>query len=136
MLYLWIFGNSVEDALGHGRFLLFYLLSGVAGVGGQALASPASAVPMIGASGAISGVLGAYLLLFPHATVLALLAAGFFIRLVHVPALIVLGLWIVLQFVNGLLSVGSGVAWFAHVGGFVGGMALLPALRPRTRRAR
>lgn len=121
-------------------------MSGVAGAGGQALVSPASVVPMIGASGAISGVLAAYLLLFPHATVLALLAAGFSIRLVHVPALIVLGLWIVLQIVNGVLSVdlaagsgeagGSAVAWFAHVAGVVGGMALLLALRPPARRAR
>jgi membrane associated rhomboid family serine protease len=137
MLYLWIFGRNVEDYLGHGRFLGFYLLSGVAAALAQTVVSPGSAVPMIGASGAVSGVLGAYLLLFPYATVLTLITFGFFIRFVHVPALVVLGFWIVVQFVNGLLSAGSGrgieggVAWFAHVGGFLAGMALLFLLRPR-----
>lgn len=137
MLYLWIFGNNVEDYLGHGRFLGFYLLSGVGAAAAQTLVSPGSAVPMIGASGAVSGVLGAYLLLFPYASVLTLITFGFFIRFVHVPALVVLGFWIVVQFVNGLLSAGSahgvegGVAWFAHIGGFLAGMALLFLLRPR-----
>ncbi|HEU5321948.1 MAG TPA: rhomboid family intramembrane serine protease [Methylomirabilota bacterium] len=135
MLYLWIFGNNVEDTLGHGRFTLFYLLCGVAAALGQTAVNPASRIPMIGASGAVSGVLGAYLLLFPYATVLTLVTFGFFIRFVHIPALIVLGLWIVLQFVYGWLSVSAGeqggVAWFAHVGGFLAGMALLFVLRRR-----
>lgn len=141
MLYLWIFGDNVEDTLGHGRFLLFYLLSGVAAALAQTAVVPGSEIPMVGASGAVSGVLGAYLLLFPHARVLTLLIFGFFFRMVHIPAIIVLGFWIVVQFVNGLLTVtasavrgeaaGAGVAWFAHVGGFVAGMALLFVLRPR-----
>jgi membrane associated rhomboid family serine protease len=136
MLYLWIFGNNVEDALGHGRFLVFYLLCGVAAAIGQALISPTSNVPMIGASGAVSGVLGAYLLLYPYATILTLITFGFFIRFVHVPAVIVLGLWIVVQFANAFLSlgmpgVGGGVAWFAHIGGFVAGLVLLFVMRPR-----
>jgi membrane associated rhomboid family serine protease len=135
MLYLWIFGNNVEDTLGHGRFLLFYLASGVAAALAQTVAGPASPVPMIGASGAVSGVLGAYLLLFPHATVLVLVAFGFFWRFVRVPAMIVLGFWIVVQVLNGLGSFGAsgGVAWFAHIGGFLAGMALLALFRARRR---
>jgi membrane associated rhomboid family serine protease len=136
MLYLWIFGNNVEDTLGHARFLFFYLLSGMAAAAAQTVTNLDSVVPMVGASGAISGVLGAYLLLFPHATVLTLITFGFFIRFVHVPAIVVLGFWIVVQFVQGYLSYrlggeGGGVAWFAHVGGFLAGMLLLFLLRPR-----
>ena len=136
MLYLWIFGNNVEDTLGHGRYLLFYLASGVAAAATQMVVDSHSRVPMIGASGAVSGVLGAYLLLFPQATVLTLVIFGFFWRLVRVPAVIVLGLWIVLQVVSGLgsLGAGGGVAWFAHIGGFFAGMGLLLLLRPRPRR--
>src|SRR5437879_8030086 len=107
MLYLWIFGNNVEDTLGHGRFLLFYLASGVAAAFAQTLVHPGSAVPMIGASGAVSGVLGAYLFLFPYARVHVLLIFGFFIRPVHVPAIIVLGFWIVVQCLNGLTPVSA-----------------------------
>jgi membrane associated rhomboid family serine protease len=144
MLYLWIFGNNVEGTLGHGRFLLFYLVGGVAAAVAQTLVNPASQVPMIGASGAVSGVLGAYMLLFPHATILSLVAFGFFIRLVHVPALIVLGLWIIVQLVNGCFTYAArtlghgesgGVAWFAHIGGFLAGLVLLFLFRPhRSRR--
>ncbi|HEY7520734.1 MAG TPA: rhomboid family intramembrane serine protease [Methylomirabilota bacterium] len=143
MLYLWIFGDNVEDMLGHGRFLVFYLLSGVAAATAQTITSPASTIPMIGASGAVSGVLGAYLLLFPYATILTLMIFGFFIRTVHIPALIVLGFWIVLQLINGWLTVSvsamgrgetGGVAWFAHIGGFLGGMLLLLLFRPRPSR--
>src|SRR5882724_6051104 len=94
MLYLWIFGDNVEDAVGHGRFLLFYLLCGGLAAVAQAVVSPTSGVPMVGASGAISGILGAYLLLFPYARVLTLLIIGFFVRFVHIPAVIVLGFWI------------------------------------------
>jgi membrane associated rhomboid family serine protease len=138
MLYLWIFGDNIEDRLGHGRFLVFYLASGVAAALAQTIMSPASRVPMIGASGAVSGVLGAYLVLFPHAGILTLLTVGFFVRMVRVPALIVLGLWIVVQVINGTVSYSmasgggeGGVAWFAHVGGFAAGLILLFLLRPR-----
>ena len=135
MLYLWIFGNNVEDTLGHGRYLLFYLLSGVAAALAQTAVGPSSMVPMVGASGAVSGVLGAYLLLFPHAHVTTLIILGFFFRLVHIPAMVVLGFWIVLQVLNGLGSFGSsgGVAFFAHIGGFLAGMGLLYVLKPRAR---
>jgi membrane associated rhomboid family serine protease len=133
MLYLWIFGNNVEDTLGHGRFLTFYLLSGIAAALAQTAVGPSSPVPMVGASGAVSGVLGAYLLLFPHAYVTTLIILGFFFRLVQVPAVVVLGFWIVVQVLNGLGSFGAsgGVAFFAHIGGFLAGMALLFLLRPR-----
>ena len=140
MLYLWIFGDNVEDALGHLRFLLLYVLAGVGAAAAQIAMSPHSQVPMVGASGAISGVLGAYLFLFPHASVLTLVTFGFFIRFVQVPAVIVLGFWIVVQLLNGLTRYGAmaekaadggGVAWFAHIGGFVAGVILLFLLRPR-----
>ncbi|MBI3630046.1 MAG: rhomboid family intramembrane serine protease [Candidatus Rokubacteria bacterium] len=140
MLYLWIFGDNVEDTLGHVRFLLFYLAAGVAAAVGQSLVNPASQVPMIGASGAISGVLGAYLILFPHAGVLTVIVFMFFVRLVRVPAVLVLGFWIVVQIINGLVTFGAGilgraaeggVAWFAHVGGFLAGIVLLFLMRPR-----
>ena len=135
MLYLWIFGNNVEDTLGHGRFAVFYLASGVAAAALQTVVDVESRVPMIGASGAISGVLGAYLLLFPHANVLTLVIFGFFWRIVSIPALLVLGFWMVVQILNGLGSFGAGggVAWFAHIGGFFAGMGLLLVLRPRPR---
>jgi len=135
MLYLWIFGNNVEDTLGHGRFLVFYLLAGVGAALAQTAVGPTSKVPMIGASGAVSGVLGAYLILFPYASVLTLVTFGFFIRIVRIPAMIVLGFWIVVQFLNGLITFGvgerGGVAWFAHIGGFLAGLVLLALLRPR-----
>jgi membrane associated rhomboid family serine protease len=140
MLYLWIFGDNVEDTLGHGRFLVFYLAAGVAAALAQVYLNASSRVPMVGASGAVSGVLGAYLLLFPYARVLTLLIIGFFIRFVHIPALIVLGFWIVVQLLNGFITFSAqslgrgetgGVAWFAHIGGFLAGMVLLLMLRPR-----
>ncbi len=133
MLYLWIFGNNVEDTLGHGRFLLFYLASGVAAALAQTAVGPSSPVPMIGASGAVSGVLGAYLLLFPRANVLTVIVFGFFIRVVRIPAMLVLGFWFLIQVLNGLGSFGAsgGVAFFAHIGGFVAGMGLLFVLRRR-----
>ncbi|MBI3007152.1 MAG: rhomboid family intramembrane serine protease [candidate division NC10 bacterium] len=135
MLYLWIFGNNVEDAMGHARFILFYLLSGLAAAFIQVMAGPNSPIPMVGASGAVSGILGAYLLLYPHARVLTLITLGWFWRLVEIPALIVLGFWIVVQVLNGLLTFnfqGGGVAWFAHIGGFAAGMLLLPFCKRRT----
>jgi len=140
MLYLWIFGDNVEDTLGHGRFFLFYLASGVAAAVAQVMLNSESRVPMVGASGAVSGVLGAYLLLFPYARVLTLLIIGFFIKFVHIPALIVLGFWIVVQLLNGFITFSAqslgrgesgGVAWFAHIGGFLAGMLLLFLFRPR-----
>jgi membrane associated rhomboid family serine protease len=141
MLYLWIFGNNIEDVMGHGRFILFYLLCGVAAAYAHAVTAPDSLVPMIGASGAISGVLGAYLLLFPRARVLTLIPFGIVMHMEYIPAAWLLGLWILLQFFNGTLSLGGsggGVAWFAHVGGFLAGMALIHAFvrrRPRRDRA-
>jgi rhomboid family protein len=141
MLYLWIFGNNVEDTLGHGRFLVFYLAAGSVAATAQTVLSAASSVPMIGASGAVSGVLGAYLLLFPRANVLTVIVFGFFVRLVRIPAVVLLGLWFFVQFLGGLVAwggaaargeaAGGETAWFAHLGGFVAGMALLFALRPR-----
>ncbi len=145
MLYLWIFGDNVEDVLGHTRFLIFYLLAGAGAAVAQTLADPTSRVPMVGASGAVSGILGAYLLLFPYASVLTLLVFGFFWRVVHVPAVIVLGFWIVVQLLSGYLTFSAaaagrgetgGVAWFAHIGGFLIGMLLLVLMRPRQPGAR
>lgn len=129
MLYLWIFGNNVEDSMGRGRFILFYLLCGLAGAFAQVAMNPSSTIPMVGASGAISGVLGAYLLLHPYARVLTLISFGWFMRVVEIPALVVIGFWIVIQILNSLLTFtvdGGGVAWFAHIGGFGGGMLLIP----------
>ncbi|HZC03321.1 MAG TPA: rhomboid family intramembrane serine protease [Gammaproteobacteria bacterium] len=133
MLYLWIFGDNVEEALGHGRFLVFYLLCGIAAALGQAQLQPGSEVPMIGASGAVSGVLGAYALLYPHAQVLIVIPFGFFAKLMHMPAIILLGLWFVFQVLNSLwegLHVG-GIAWFAHIGGFIAGLVLVPFFKRR-----
>lgn len=131
MLYLWIFGNNVEDAMGHGRFLVFYLLCGLAAALTQSFMSPGSTVPMIGASGAIAGVLGAYLLLHPRANVRVLLVIFFYIRLLNVPAVIVLGLWFALQLLSGWNSSAEegGVAFWAHIGGFVAGVMLIPLFK-------
>jgi len=135
MLYLWIFGNNVEDSMGRARFAAFYLLSGLGAAVAQTLSNPASQIPMVGASGAVSGVLGAYLLLYPRARVLTLIPLGFFSQLVEIPAMIVLGFWILVQLANGLLTFnyeGGGVAWFAHIGGCAVGMALLGLFKPRS----
>jgi membrane associated rhomboid family serine protease len=135
MLYLWIFGDNVEDAMGKLRFTVFYLACGVGAALAQSLATSGSAVPMVGASGAVSGALGAYLILYPHARVWTLVVFGFFWRVVPIPALVVLGFWIVVQALNGILTFGSGepggVAFLAHVGGFVAGMALVGLFRRR-----
>ena len=125
MLYLWIFGNNIEDSLGHFRFLLFYLFSGIVAALGHAFTTTQPMLPMIGASGAVSGVLGAYILLFPNAKVHTLIFFGFFFQVVRVPAVIVLGFWILLQFINSFAGEGAvhgGVAWFAHIGGFIAGL--------------
>jgi membrane associated rhomboid family serine protease len=129
MLYLWIFGDNIEDRMGGARFLVFYLACGVAAVFAQALPASEARVPMIGASGAISGVLGAYLLLFPHARVLVLIPFGFILKVVRLPAVWVLGLWFAIQLVSSLMAPpeqGGGVAFRAHLGGFVAGLALAP----------
>jgi membrane associated rhomboid family serine protease len=133
MLYLWIFGDNVEDAMGHVKFVLFYVLCGVAAAFTQALPDPHSPIPMLGASGAISGVLGAYLLLYPHARVLVLVPLGFFSRVMHLPAGIVLSLWFVLQFLSNVFAKGGGggVAFRAHIGGFVAGLLLVAVFKRR-----
>ena len=135
MLYLWIFGDNIEDRLGHGRYLIFYLACGFLATLAHAAFSPGSRVPAIGASGAIAGVLGAYLILFPHARVLTLIPIFFFITLRELPAVIILGLWFVLQLFSGVGSLGvtdaqdlGGVAYFAHIGGFVAGLVLIGVL--------
>jgi len=131
MLYLWIFGNNIEDAMGHAKFVVFYLLCGVLAALSHAVTDPSSQIPMVGASGAISAVLGAYLLLYPHARVLVFLPG---MGMIQVAAGIVLGMWFVTQLVSGGMSVGAaggGVAFFAHIGGFVAGMALIGLFKRR-----
>jgi membrane associated rhomboid family serine protease len=134
MLYLWIFGDNIEDSMGHFRYAVFYVLCGVAAALTQGFVDPASEVPMVGASGAISGVLGAYILLHPGATVRVFIFLGFFITVAHVPALIVLGVWFLLQLFSGLAtptSTEGGVAVWAHVGGFVAGIVLIMVFKRR-----
>ena len=123
MLYLWIFGNNVEDAMGHVRFIIFYLLTGLMASATHIILMPNATVPMIGASGAISGVLGAYFVLYPWAKVHTLIFLFFFITVIQIPAMVILGFWFIFQ----LLSVfsRSNVAWFAHIGGFLSGMLLV-----------
>lgn len=146
MWFLHIFGDNVEDALGRGRFVLFYVLGGLAAAAAQVVVDPSSAIPMIGASGAISGVLGGYLVLFPRARVLVLVPIVVFVTFMEWPAYVVVGEWLVLQIVAGLFSLteaarGGGVAWFAHIGGFLFGLlavrtfARAPRDRPRRRGA-
>ena len=132
MLFLWIFGNNLEDSMGRLRFLLFYLLAGVAAVYAQTAVDPESTVPTIGASGAVAGVLGAYLLLLPRAKVLTMIIIIFFVTFVEIPAYVMLGIWFVLQFLPAVGQVatpdvagGGGVAYFAHVGGFIFGLLLI-----------
>ena len=132
MLFLWIYGDNVEDSMGHVRFALFYLVCGVVAVFAQALPEPASPYPIIGASGAISGVLGAYLMLFPRAKVLTLVVLPFFFTTLRLPAMSLLLLWFAAQLVGDLAgNGGGGVAFGAHLGGFVAGMLLVPVLKRR-----
>lgn len=133
MLYLWIFGNNIEDAMGRVRFLVFYFVCGAVAAYSHAMANSHSLVPMIGASGAVSGVLGAYLILYPRARVLTLLIFGFYIRTAEIPAMFVLGFWFLLQFLNALLPSGAaqGVAWHAHIGGFIAGVVLIGLFKRR-----
>lgn len=134
MWFLWLFGNNIEDSMGRLRFVVFYLVAGLAAATGQVLTSPTSAIPMVGASGAISGVMGAYLILFPNARVFTLVPLGFFITSIALPAWLMLGYWFVIQFFGGLAAFGGdmgGVAFWAHVGGFVAGVVLIkPFARP------
>jgi membrane associated rhomboid family serine protease len=129
MLYLWIFGNNVEDRLGRVPFLLFYLAGGVVAALAQIAMDPTSTGPLIGASGAIAAVLGAYLVLYPGAKVLSLVFLGFFYQLIQVPALVILALWFGLQLLSVAMATGSGVAFFAHIGGFVAGVLVGLAVR-------
>jgi membrane associated rhomboid family serine protease len=138
MLFLWIFGNNVEDRMGRVRYLLFYLVCGVIAGLAQLLTGTTSGVPNIGASGAIAGVLGAYLVLYPRARVLTALTLLFFFAVVELPAILLLGAWFVLQLLDGsagLVSAGDSVAYFAHVGGFAAGLLLVwPLVRGRPKR--
>jgi membrane associated rhomboid family serine protease len=131
MWFLWIFGNNVEDSMGHLRFVLFYLLCGVAAALLQIFSNPASAVPMVGASGAIGGIMGAYVLLFPRVHVHLLIFLGFFVTTIAVPAFLMLGYWFILQLIGGFGAAGGegGVAFWAHVGGFVAGALLVLLFR-------
>jgi membrane associated rhomboid family serine protease len=135
MLFLWIFGNNIEDSVGHFKYVFFYLACGIAAAATQVAIAPDSKVPMIGASGAISGVLGAYLLLFPRARVLVLIPIWIFIRFIYVPAWLMLILWFGLQLLSGTATLGrvqgGGVAFWAHIGGFVAGMILVPLFKKR-----
>jgi membrane associated rhomboid family serine protease len=143
MLYLWIFGNNVEDTLGRLGFAAFYLLAGIGGALGHLLSAPSSQIPSLGASGAIAGVLGAYIFLFPRAYVVTVVPIFFFIRIIRLPALLVIGFWIIIQFLSGVASIVAqptatgmtgGVAWFAHIGGFVTGLVLILLMPKRRRR--
>jgi membrane associated rhomboid family serine protease len=141
MLALYIFGDNVEDRLGHIPYIFFYLVSGLAASAAHLVAYRSSAIPTVGASGAIAGVLGAYLVLYPQARVLTLVPIFYFIRIVEIPALIYLGFWFVSQLFNGLFALayadvfqGGGVAWWAHIGGFVFGLVIVWLIRPRPHR--
>lgn len=129
MWFLWVFGNNIEDSMGHGRFVVFYLLCGIAAATAQIISDPHSAVPMVGASGAISGVMGAYVLLFPRVRVHTLVWLGFFVTTVTLPAWVMLGYWFFYQLLLGsvtaLTRMEGGTAFWAHVGGFLAGLALI-----------
>lgn len=131
MLYLWIFGNNIEDTLGHFRFLLFYVVCGLVAALAQVLSNPNSTVPMIGASGAVAGVLGAYLLLFPGARVLTLFFIVIFIKFIRLPALFVLGFWFFIQLMGVWGGAISNVAFFAHIGGFLAGLIIVRIFQPK-----
>ncbi|MBK6658917.1 MAG: rhomboid family intramembrane serine protease [Proteobacteria bacterium] len=137
--FLWIFGNNVEDSMGHGRFVAFYLLCGLAAAALQVAANPGAAIPMVGASGAIGGVMGAYVMLYPRVNVHMLFWFGFYVTTFAIPAFWMLGYWFLVQMIGGLGSLGAqggGVAFWAHVGGFVAGAALVYLFRDRELLAR
>lgn len=123
MLFLWIFGDNIEDSMGHMRFILFYLLTGLIASSAHVLASPGSTMPMIGASGAIAGVLGAYFVLFPRANVKTLIFLFVFVSVIRVPAVFFLGIWFLFQILSS--GSGAGIAWYAHIGGFLAGAVLI-----------
>lgn len=129
MLYLWIFGNNIEDYLGHAKFSIFYILTGLIASFAHILSDVGSRIPMVGASGAIAGVLGAYMVLYPRARIVTFVFFFIFIRLVELPAVFVLGWWFFLQLIGA--SAGGGVAWFAHIGGFVSGLFLVGSFGKR-----
>jgi len=143
MLFLWIFGDNVEDRMGHGRFVVFYLLCGAAAALAQTAMSPDSVVPMVGASGAVAGVMGAYFVLYPHSRIVTLIPLFVFFHVMEVPAIVFLGLWFALQFVSGVGSIAAatggepagGIAFWAHVAGFVAGVSgVLVFRRPERQR--
>lgn len=140
MLYLWIFGDNVEDRMGHFRYILFYLLCGLAAAGAHIITNPESDIPTVGASGAISGVLGAYLMLYPMARIIVIIPILFFWDVIKLPALIVLSFWFVTQLFQGTLSLAiettakGGVAWWAHIGGFVFGMLIVHIFKKKSRK--
>jgi membrane associated rhomboid family serine protease len=137
MLYLWIFGDNVEDSMGSGKYILFYLMGGLVASITHIFTNPLSQIPTVGASGAIAAVLGAYLVLYPQSKVLTIVPLGFFLRMTMLPASIVLGLWFILQFFSGVLSLGGpdvgGVAFWAHIGGFVAGVVMAKLFAKRRR---
>lgn len=142
MWFLWIFGDNVEDALGHIKYLLFYLLAGVVAAMGHVFLNPDSAIPTVGASGAIAGVMGGYIVKFPHSRILTLVFIFFFVTFVQVPAGIMLAYWFLIQLMSGVGSIATtqatsgGVAWFAHVGGFLAGLVLIKVMGTRERYSR
>jgi membrane associated rhomboid family serine protease len=142
MWFLWVFGDNIEDVLGHGKYVLFYLLCGIAAAMGQVMVNPESRIPMVGASGAIAGVMGAYLIKFPHARILTLAFIFFFITTFEVPAVLMLAYWFVIQLFSGVGSIAQsqasqgGVAWFAHVGGFLAGLILIKIMGTRQKYGR
>jgi rhomboid family protein len=138
MLFLWIFGNNVEDSMGHPRFLGFYLLGGMCALAGQVVIGPSNTVPTIGASGAIAAVLGGYILLYPHARVLTIIFVIFFFTILELPALVMLGLWFIQQIYFGYADLsdptgGGGVAYWAHIGGFAFGLVTIKAFAKRVK---
>ncbi len=142
MWFLWIFGDNIEDILGHAKYLLFYLLCGIGAAMTQVYFSPDSRVPMVGASGAIAGVMGAYMMKFPHSRINTLIFLAFFITTVEVPAWVMLNYWFFIQSISGVGSVGysqvsqGGTAFLAHVGGFLAGIGLVYLMRPKERYSR
>ena len=130
MLFLWIFGDNVEDTFGHFRFIIFYLFTGTVAGLTHIIMEPASSVPMIGASGAIAGVLGAYFILFPRANIKTLVFLFLFVSVVRIPAVVFLGFWFVIQLLSSGIGGAGGIAWYAHIGGFLAGAATVLLLRP------
>ncbi len=136
MLFLWIFGNNVEDALGHVKFILFYIFSAVIAALLHVLLHFGAVVPLVGASGAIAGILGAYVLLYPRAQIYTLVILFIFIRIIKVPAILFIGFWFFIQIMNATGGAGSNIAWYTHIGGFVTGVILIILFRPKRKKKR